>query len=85
MGIIPRLISSLINIVELLIIIECILSWVVRGNNEVMNMIRSITAPILEPFRKLQYKFLGDTQIDISPIFAIIALGLIQKLVYILL
>lgn len=85
MGIIPRLISSLINIVELLIIIECILSWVVRGNNEVMNMIRSITAPILEPFRKLQYKFLGDTPIDISPIFAIIALGLIQKLVYILL
>ena len=50
-----------------------------------MNMIRSITAPILEPFRKLQYKFLGDTPIDISPIFAIIALGLIQKLVYILL
>ena len=85
MGIIPRLISSLINIIELLIIIECILSWVVRGNNEVMNMIRTITSPILEPFRKLQYKFLGDTPIDISPVFAIIALGLIQKLVYILL
>ncbi len=84
MGLIPRAISSLINIIELLIIIECILSWIVRGDSEVMNIIRSITAPILEPFRRLQYKFLGDTPIDISPILAIITLGIIQKVVFIL-
>lgn len=85
MGLIPRIISSLINIVELLIFIECILSWVVRDSNEVMSAIRSITSPILEPFRKLQYRFLGNTPIDISPIFALIALELVRKLVYILL
>lgn len=85
MGLIPRIFSSLITIIEGLIVIECILSWVVRDNNELMNTIKTITSPILEPFRKLQYNFLGNTPIDISPIFAMVALEIIRKLVFIIL
>lgn len=85
MGLIPRLISSLLNVIELLIFVECILSWIVHSNNELMSMIKTITTPILEPFRRLQYKFLGNTPIDVSPIFALIAIEIVRKLVFIIL
>ncbi|MCR4943382.1 MAG: YggT family protein [Clostridium sp.] len=85
MGLIPRLISSLVNVVEFLIMIECLLSWVLPGSNEIMSIIRTITNPILEPFRQLQYKFLGNIPVDISPIFAFMALELVRRLIYVLL
>ena len=36
-----------------------------------MRYLNYITSPVLEPFRQIQYKFLGNLPIDLSPIFAI--------------
>lgn len=81
--VIMRLLVSFIRVIELLIFIECILSWVIQDyNNEIMITLRRITEPILEPFRKLQYRFLGNTTIDISPILAFVALEIIEKIIY---
>lgn len=83
MGIIIRLLITFIRVIELVIFIECILSWVIQDyNNELMSTLRRITVPILEPFRKLQYRFLGNTSIDISPILAFVALEIVEKIIY---
>lgn len=83
MGMTLNFISSIFKILEILIVIECLLSWIVQGrNNEIMNIIRLITAPILEPFRKLQYKFLGNLPVDISPFLALFALQFIERIIY---
>ncbi|WP_024615009.1 YggT family protein [Clostridium sp. Ade.TY] len=75
-------INSLFRIIELAIILECILSWVVRDrSNGIMGLITSFTEPILKPFRAIQYKFLGNLPVDLSPIFAIVVLDLIRPLI----
>ena len=69
-------------LVELMILIESLLSWFIRdGRNEIMNLLRTITNPILEPFRRIQEKFFGNIGIDLSPLFAILVLQLIRRTV----
>jgi len=82
MGIIQSTISNIIQFVILLIIAESLLSWIIRdGRNEIMNILRTITNPILEPFRRIQERFFGNMGIDLSPLFAIIVLQMISKVV----
>lgn len=81
-GMIANFINSLFRVMELAIIIECLLSWIVRDRNSgIMGVITSFTDPILKPFRILQEKLLGDIPIDMSPIFAFIALDLLKPIV----
>lgn len=85
MRIILNTISSVINFLELIILIECLLSWVIQDrNNQWMSLLRSITTPILEPFRNLQYKYFRDISIDLSPVIAIVLLTIIRKLLYVI-
>ena len=86
MGIILKILSSFINIYELAILLECLLSWVIQyQSNEIMNLLKAITSPVLEPFRKLQYKYFGSFPVDFSPILAIVALEIIERLIYVIL
>ncbi|MDQ0149289.1 YggT family protein [Eubacterium multiforme] len=81
-GMIANFINSLFRVMELAIIIECVLSWIVRDRNSgIMGVITSFTDPILKPFRMIQEKLLGNVPIDISPIFAFIALDLLKPIV----
>lgn len=81
-GMIANFINSLFRVMELAIIIECVLSWIVRDRNSgIMGVITSFTNPILKPFRIIQQKFLGNVPIDISPIFAFITLDLLKPIV----
>lgn len=76
------LISSLFRVVELAILIECILSWFIHDrNNTFMAMLQSFTEPILRPFRYIQERFIGNLPIDISPIFALVALDILKPIV----
>ena len=82
MGIIQSIIANIIQCVILLIIVESLLSWVVRDQrNEMMNILRTFTNPILEPFRRIQERFPGNIGIDLSPLFAIIVLQMISRAV----
>ncbi len=68
-----------VEIVTYAIIIEVILSWVVMGSNVFTDVIRSITEPVLKPFRALISKSaIGGTgmRLDFSPILALIALNI---------
>lgn len=79
MDIIQRIIANLLRVLELMVLIKCLLSWFIRdGRNEIMNLLTTITNPILEPFRRIQEKFFGNIGIDLSPLFAILLLRFLR-------
>jgi YggT family protein len=83
--IISLLVGSAISLVLLvfnlffwLIIIRIIISWVSPGGyNPAVAMVYALTEPLLRPFRRIIPPLGG---FDISPIFALIALGALVRL-----
>ena len=68
-----------INLFFWLIIIRIILSWVAGGTyNPAIAIVYALTEPLLRPFRRLIPDLGG---FDISPIFVLIALGALMRLV----
>lgn len=75
------IVNRAIDILQLLIIINAILSWIPEARyrfREVTRVIERITEPLMQPFRRLipPSKTGG---LDISPILAIVALGIIRQ------
>ncbi len=86
-GVIPQLLVwSLIGVTSLFfkvfffaLIVSVILSWVAPGSyNPGAQLVNQICEPLLAPFRKLLPNLGG---LDISPIFAFIALNLLDRFV----
>ncbi len=74
-----ELIMLLINVFLFAIIVQVILSWVSPGTyNPVNAILYSLTNPILQPFRRLIPPLSG---IDLSPLFALIALQVARMLI----
>ena len=72
-------ITLALNIFIFSIIIQAILSWINPDPyNPVSGLLSSITRPVLEPFRRI-IKPVGG--LDLSPLFALIALMFVQRLV----
>ena len=71
----------LIEIIEYLVIIRCILSWFPVSQNILVKLLYDLTDPILTPVRKLMEKTFGYMQIDFSPIVVFLLLDLIQRLI----
>jgi YggT family protein len=85
-AIVGLLLASLVSLVLLtinlffwLVIIRIILSWVAGTTyNPAIAMVYALTEPLLKPFRRLMPDLGG---FDISPIFVLIALGALMRLV----
>ncbi len=78
-----KIINSVFGLLELAILIECIASWIPQLRyNSFMEAISKITTPILEPFRQLQDRFLGNMPVDFSPILALVAIRIMQSLLF---
>lgn len=76
------LIHLVVNVLIILIVIQAILSWVPRLRwrfREVSRVLEKITEPLMSPFRRLipPSKTGG---LDFSPILAIIALQLVERI-----
>ena len=75
------IITKLFQIYMLLIVIWCIMSWIPRGRSTVDSIrdaLGSLVEPWLNLFRRLIPPFGG---IDFSPIVALFALELIERLI----
>jgi YggT family protein len=72
-----EVLNVLLDMMFWLIIIQIILSWVVQTYNPNLEIFRQLTAPILDPFRRLVPPIGG---FDLSPIVAILAIKLTQIL-----
>lgn len=79
-----RAISSLINIIEILILIRIVLSFLnVRAGGVIIRFVYDMTEPVLGPARALIAKVgISTGMFDFSPIVAIIILGIIQNIAF---
>ena len=75
---------KLLNLISFIILIQCLLSWIpsIRMSKlyEVLSM---VTDPIEEPIRQVLYRYVS-LPIDFSPVVAILLIGLMKNLVYII-
>ena len=73
------------QILYLLLFIRIMLSWIPHDpHHKVITFIYGATEPILRPFQSI-FPASGLGGIDISPIFAFIAIGMVKKLIFMVL
>lgn len=76
---------KLLHLISLIIVIQCVLSWIPSLRySKIYEALSIITDPIEEPIRQIQYRYLS-IGIDFSPLIAILLIQLIEKLIYIIL
>jgi len=83
MDVILRYVSLLTTVLTFLIFARAILSWFPnagKGNNPIVALLYQVTEPILAPIRNILANF-GLRNIDLSPMAAIFALYLIQRVI----
>lgn len=82
-----RAILRLINIIELLIFVRIIFSFLnISGGGVIIKFIYDMTEPVLGPARALIAKIgINTGMFDFSPIVAILILNIIQKMARIIL
>lgn len=79
--ILGKLFNILFNLLEYLIFIDVILSWVYRGENSITRLIHAATEPILAPGRKIQERLMPQVPVDLSPILGLFIISLLQRVV----
>ncbi len=85
-AIILRIIRSLVEAVELLVIVRAIGSWIPASGGtwgKIYGYVYAITEPILAPVRKLLSKipFFASIPVDFSPVALFLILGLLQNII----
>lgn len=74
-----RVLSTLTNFYQILIVIWCILTWIPTSNgivDDIRRVLGSLVQPCLEIFRRLIPPIGG---FDFSPVVAIVAINLIMR------
>lgn len=83
---IARMIVSLIDFYELLIVIWCVMSWIPANEYGMVQDVREVLGKIVCPYLDLFRRFIPPMGgVDFSPILAIVVLNFIQRGVYYLL
>ncbi|MDU1911533.1 YggT family protein [Fusobacterium sp.] len=79
-----RIFDLLITVINTLILIRVILSWISpNSSNGFTELVYNLTEPILKPFRVLLP--MGNFRLDIAPIIAYIFFGIVRKVVFMIL
>lgn len=80
MNFVQQFLNLLLLALEIAILIRVLMSWIPNLNpdNPIVQIIRSITDPILEPARRLIPPIGG---LDISPLVVLLLLNLLRSLV----
>jgi YggT family protein len=78
---IVQLLNAVFFVLNALIIVRVILSWIpgVGFDHPVVRIVHQLTSPILDPIRRLMPSAGG---LDLSPLVAVLLLSLIQKLLF---
>lgn len=77
------LIQRLFSVYETLIVVWCLMSWIPMRPGGLLDDIRGAIGIIVEPYLNLFRRFIPPLGgIDFSPIVAILALGIIERLFF---
>ena len=81
MHLIAAAINYTVNIINIIIFIRVLLSWLAPyTHNDFTDVVYAVSEPILNPFRMIFP--VGYSRIDISPILAYFAINLIRRLLF---
>ena len=81
MFLVYRIVNYAVEILKVLILLRIIISWVApHSRNEFIELIYTVTEPTLRPFRIMIP--LGGARLDLSPILAYYALGIVRYLIF---
>ena len=83
MWVISQAVTYFFEIVQLLVLIRVILSWVpnIDMYSKPVRLLYNLTDPIMEPVRELTARYLNLGPIDISPIIVLFLLGFVRNLI----
>ena len=70
-------ISFILSVVQILVLASIVVSWVGDPNNQIVQMIYSVTEPIYRPIRRYTNKIPGP--FDWAPIVVILIIIFLQK------
>lgn len=73
-----------VKVINALIFLRIILSWIMPMKNEFTELLYRITEPLLKPFRMI-IPIGGMGGLDLSPLILIFVLNFLQKILYSLL
>ncbi|QGU95123.1 YggT family protein [Clostridium bovifaecis] len=71
----------LFQIIELLIFVDVMLSWVYRGENSLTRLVHTFTDPFLYPGRRIQDRLMPGLPVDLSPIIGLFILWILEALI----
>lgn len=77
----------LVELLSILIVVRALVSWLpLSEDNKFNSFLVLMTEPIMDPIRRLLYKFefTRELPVDFSPIVAIILLGIISSILKLL-
>ena len=78
-----RIVDLIISALNTLILIRVVLSWLApMSRNGFVDLVYSVTEPILRPFRVLIP--IQNLRVDISPIIAYIFFNIVRRLIFML-
>ena len=81
-----RMLSSLVDFYELLIVIWCVLSWVPTNEYGALQDFREVLGKIVRPYLDLFRRVIPPMGgVDFSPTLAILVLNFLQRGLYLLL
>lgn len=82
MQILQITVYKFVQVINFLIIVRVLMSWVVRDyRNPVANFFYQVTEPILAPFRMLQQRLGIGGMLDFSPIVALLVIQLLANMI----
>ena len=82
MQIIGIALIKLLNLLNWLIIIQCLMSWFPGARySKGYEIISMFTEPLVGPIRDILFKYI-DIPIDFSPIIAFFVISMVQRLIY---
>ncbi|NLB82514.1 MAG: YggT family protein [Clostridiaceae bacterium] len=76
------LLTRILSLVELLLLIRVIVSWLPIGYNKFIEILYMLTEPILAPIRRLIESSIGRIMFDFSPIIAFLLIRLVKGLIW---
>ena len=81
MGAVYTALNIVLAIFEFALIARVLLSWLPSINGKVVNLLYSVTEPILAPIRSLlsRSSFFGNSMFDFSPIVAFLLISMIRN------
>lgn len=78
---ITRTLYMFLNIVQWIIIIQCLMSWFPGARySRAYETLSMLTEPLLGPIRDLLFRYI-DIPVDFSPIIAIFIISFVQGLI----